>query len=65
MPCLYTYSVPHSGTWPVFRPMSYIRSEAFEAFGRNVRQGYYCELWDDGRCIQRMGPHSVLPRPPR
>jgi hypothetical protein len=59
---VWIFDVRYSGVYPIFPPTSYIRSEAFEAFGRAVRRGYYAEMWDDGVCKMRMGPHSVLPR---
>ena len=62
MPTVWTYDIKYSGTYPIFPPTSYIRSEAFEAFGRAIKNGYYAEMWDDGKLIQRMGPHSILPR---
>lgn len=59
---LYLYDPRQPHAYPVNTPTTFVRSEAFYYFGKSVRRGRYAELWEDGRCIQRMGPHSVLPR---
>ena len=59
---LYIFDVNFSGVYPICPPTSFIRSEAFVAFGAAVRRGRYVEMWDNGKCVHRMGPHCVLPR---